>query len=137
MAYTQYAPAYASQHFDGQYSQYGPYPVARSARSFVVAWLLAWWLGTLGVDRFYLGKFGTGTLKLLTLGGLGLWTLIDLLVVLCGGQKDRDGLPLARYHERRALAWTVTAVATLAGWTVGYLAFRHGQVNAELATYQY
>jgi len=137
MAYTQYAPAYASHHHDGQYSQYGPYPVTRSTRSFVATWLLAWLVGTLGIDRFYLGKSGTGLLKLVTLGGLGVWTLVDLVVVLCGGQHDKDGLPLAGYHERRVVAWAVTAGVTAAAWVASWLAYRNGYSGGEIATYQY
>ena len=46
-----------------------------SNRSFIATWLFAWFLGVLGVDRFYLGKVGTGILKLLTIGGFGIWTV--------------------------------------------------------------
>ena len=49
-----------------------------------------------GVHRFYAGKIGTGVLMLVTLGGLGVWTLIDLIIILVDGFKDADGLPLRR-----------------------------------------
>src|SRR3954447_11954761 len=45
------------------------------AKSFLVTWLLSLLLGVWGIDRFYLGKVGTGILKLLTFGGLGIWAL--------------------------------------------------------------
>ncbi len=128
MSSTPYAPVYAT-HFDGhhrQHSQYGPYPVTRSTRSFVATWLLSWLVGSLGIDRFYLGKVGTGLLKLVTLGGLGVWTFVDLLVVLCGGQRDKDGLPLAGYGQHRAVAWTVTLLAAAVAGTVSFLAWRNG-----------
>jgi hypothetical protein len=82
--------------------------VAIPEKSFVVTWLLALLLGVLGIDRFYLGKSGTGVLKLLTTGGFGVWALIDLLIVLSGGQRDFVGRPLAGYRKHRGVAWLVT-----------------------------
>jgi hypothetical protein len=102
----------------GGYAQpaYGPGP----QKSFVVTWLFAWILGTLGIDRFYLGKVGTGILKLITLGGCGLWTLIDLIITLTGSQRDKDGRPLEGYEENKKLAWIVTAVVIGIGIVVGF-----------------
>ncbi|MCL2465960.1 MAG: TM2 domain-containing protein [Micrococcales bacterium] len=137
MAYTQCAPAYASHHNDGQYSQYGPYPVTSSTRSFVTTWLLALLVGTLGLDRFYLGKLGTGLLKLVTFGGLGVWALVDLVAVLCGAGHDKDGLPLAGYREHRLVAWTITAVVTATACGVSWWAYRNGYSDGEIGTYQY
>jgi TM2 domain-containing membrane protein YozV len=67
-----------------------------SKRRYVPAVLLCFFLGTLGVHRFYLGKTGTGILMLLTLGGLGIWALIDFVRLVVGSMHDSDGLPLAR-----------------------------------------
>tara|TARA_X000000368_G_scaffold50589_1_gene36135 strand:- start:43 stop:264 length:222 start_codon:yes stop_codon:yes gene_type:complete len=51
-------------------------------------------LGGLGVDRFYAGHIGLGVLKLLTVGGCGIWALIDIIMVATGKFTDADGLPI-------------------------------------------
>ncbi|AZC13214.1 TM2 domain-containing protein [Microbacterium sp. ABRD28] len=95
-------------------------PVAsESSRSFVAAWLLSLLLGFLGVDRFYLGKVGTGILKLLTAGGLGIWYVIDLVLLLAGLARDADGRAPYGYEGAKKTAWIVTGafagVALLGG----------------------
>ena len=84
-------------------------PGALSDRSFIATWMFAWLLGFLGVDRFYLGKVGTGILKLLTIGGLGIWWLIDLILVLAGVTRDKQGRLLPDYQEHKMIAWIITA----------------------------
>ena len=51
-------------------------------------------VGGLGIDRFYSGSILLGVLKLFTLGGLGLWWLIDLIMLVTGNYKDGDGNPI-------------------------------------------
>ena len=60
-----------------------------SEKSFVSTLVLCLLLGGLGVHRFYVGKVGTGIFMLLTLGGLGIWALIDLIRIAI--QKFEDG----------------------------------------------
>ncbi len=67
---------------------------AVSEKTFVATLLLAVLLGGLGIHRFYVGKTGTGILMLLTLGGLGIWSLIDIIVIAMGNFKDSDGLSI-------------------------------------------
>jgi len=86
-----------------------------SQKSFVVTWLLAMLLGGLGIDRFYLGKIGTGILKLITFGGFGIWVLIDLILVLAGATRDKSGLPLSGYAENKKVALIVTVVLYVLG----------------------
>lgn len=66
-----------------------------SPKSYVTALLLSFFLGALGVDRFYLGYTGAGIGKLLTLGGCGIWALIDFINIAIKNMPDADGLPLA------------------------------------------
>jgi len=49
-----------------------------SHKSMVPAALLCFFLGTFGIHRFYVGKIIIGILMILTLGGLGIWVLIEL-----------------------------------------------------------
>ena len=63
----------------------------KSEKGFAPTVLLCFFLGSLGVHRFYVGKIGTGVLMLITLGGLGIWSLIDLIIIITGNFKDKDG----------------------------------------------
>ena len=63
--------------------------VSEKSRTALV--LFSWILGWLAVDRFYLGKVGTGILKLITLNGFGIWYLYDLILAIAGLTKDKEG----------------------------------------------
>lgn len=60
-------------------------------KSQATAFLLSAFLGSLGVDRFYLGFTGLGILKLVTCGGFGIWALIDTIITGMGSAKDAQG----------------------------------------------
>ncbi len=60
-----------------------------SDKNYIVTVLLCFFLGNFGVHRFYVGKIFTGILMLLTLGGLGIWFVIDFIFIVCGQFKDK------------------------------------------------
>lgn len=63
-------------------------------KSKFVAALLCFFLGFLGSHRFYVGKYGTGVIWLLTLGFGGIGVLIDFIAILIGGFRDKANMPL-------------------------------------------
>ena len=70
-------------------------PGVFSSKSYVTALLLSFFFGVFGVDRFYLGHVGVGLGKLFTFGGLGIWALIDFILIATKNVKDSQGVPLA------------------------------------------
>ena len=58
--------------------------------------LLCFFLGGLGVHSFYTKKTGIGVAQLLTLGGCGIWALVDLIMIITDGYRDGNGNPLVR-----------------------------------------
>lgn len=71
-------------------------PGQQSDKEWLVAVLLSWFVGYLGIDRFYLGQTGLGIAKLLTFGGCGVWALIDAILITVGSVTDAQGRPLRR-----------------------------------------
>ena len=65
-----------------------------SDKGFVPTILLCFFFGMFGVHRFYVGKIGTGLLMLITLGGFGIWALIDFIIIVCGNFTDKQGNPI-------------------------------------------
>ncbi|HJM63293.1 MAG TPA: TM2 domain-containing protein [Roseibacillus sp.] len=68
-----------------------------SEKKILPAFLLCFFLGMLGIHRFYVGKAGSGIAQILTLGGLGIWVLVDWIMLLCGSFKDKEGKVLKEW----------------------------------------
>jgi len=65
-------------------------PLDVSEKTLIPTALLCVLLGVFGAHRFYVGKTVTGLIQLLTLGGLGLWMLYDLILIITGQFRDAD-----------------------------------------------
>lgn len=106
-------PQFAPGAYQGGPGQHAP--AQKPPKDFVTAWLLALFLGVLGVDRFYRGFLGLGALKLVTCGGAGIWALIDLLIIIFTGGRDSTGQQLAGYDRSKKIAWIVTPIVLVLG----------------------
>ena len=69
-----------------------------SDKKLLPTFLLAFLFGVFGVHRFFVGKIGTGLLILFTVGGFGIWYIIDLIIVITGSFTDKEG--------KRITEWT-------------------------------
>lgn len=69
-----------------------------SNKSRLVVTLLAFFVGSLGIHRFYVGKIGTGIIWLLTFGLFGIGSLVDLIFCVCGKFKDKDGKEISNWN---------------------------------------
>jgi hypothetical protein len=105
-------------------NQPGQAQAPSAEKDYLTAWLLSYFLGIFGVDRFYLGYTGLGVVKLLTLGGCGLWALVDWVLIFAGVLKDSNGQPLKdreKNFKLTVILFVVFAVLGIAGNIISVL----------------
>jgi TM2 domain-containing membrane protein YozV len=59
--------------------------------------ILCFFFGIFGAHRFYVGKTGTAIFMILTLGGLGIWAVIDFILIVVGAFKDDEGVKITAW----------------------------------------
>jgi len=76
----------------------------RRQRHFLIAFFFSFMWGTFGVDRFYMGYFWLGVLKLISTGGFGIWTVIDLGLIMTGRMRDKQNREMLQFREYKSFA---------------------------------
>lgn len=94
-------------------------------RHFLAVFFISFMWGIFGVDRMYLGKWGTGILKLLTLGGFGIWALIDLGAIMGGAMRDKQDREMLQFAEYKRFAYLTTLIFAV---VVGLIALINGVI---------
>lgn len=101
-----------------------PSKIMASKKSATVAFFLCLFLGLVGAHRFYVGKIGTGVLMLVTGGGLGIWTLIDLGNLVCNNFQDGNNNTLELTQNPSFLKKLMMVVgAVIAGLAIFVISF--------------
>jgi TM2 domain-containing membrane protein YozV len=91
--------------------------VVATKTQFYPTFFLGLFLGVFGVHRFYTGKIKSGVVQLLTFGGLGIWWLIDMVMILIGKFKDKNGVAMPNVSPK--MTWGIFIVAVIIGMASG------------------
>ena len=94
-------------------------------RHFLAVFFISFMWGTLGVDRMYLGKWGTGIVKLITLGGARIWVIIDIILIMTGSMRDKQGREMLQFAEYKAFAYKLVLIFAI---TLGLIVLVNGLV---------
>jgi len=73
-------------------------------RHFLAAFFISFFWGVFGVDRMYMGYWGYGFLKLISAGGFGLWVIVDLILIMGGYMRDKQGREMLQVAEYKKFA---------------------------------
>ncbi len=115
--------------WQGQPAQYPGQMMAGQQKSWGVTILLCYLLGYLGVHRFYTGRIISGIFQLLTFGGLGIWVLVDLIMIVTDNFTDSDNRPLYHQPVRGGdKSWVVTALLCMFLGSMGIHRFYTGRI---------
>ena len=76
----------------------------KGERSWFITLILSWFTGVFGLHRFYTGYVGIGIAQFLTLGGLGIWALVDFILICTGEYKTKEDKPLTGYVKSLGIA---------------------------------
>jgi TM2 domain-containing membrane protein YozV len=88
-------------------------------RHFLILFFFSFMWGVFGVDRFYMGFIGTGILKLITFGGFGFWALSDMIIIMTGTFRDKQGrLALQAEEYKKFAGRTILWFAVILGIVV-------------------
>ncbi len=90
-------------------------------KSYAATLILSFFLGGLGIHRFYTGYVGIGIIQLLTAGGCGIWTLVDFVNICFNNYKDSDNQELEGYNKTLGLAFFFIWAAFLILGILGYI----------------
>lgn len=83
-------------------------------RHFLAVFFISFMWGTFGADRMYLGKWGTGILKLVTFGGLGIWVIVDLILIMGGSMRDKEGREMLQFADYKKFAYLTVLIFAIA-----------------------
>jgi TM2 domain-containing membrane protein YozV len=96
-------------------TNYAPAP-QEGNRNYIVTLLLAWFLGIFGIHRFYTGYILIGVIQLITGGGCGIWTLIDVISIAMNKYQDAEGNDLADYNPGCGM---IALIVIIVGFILG------------------